>query len=662
MIYKGSIVKGSGGGSGDAVWGAITGTLSDQTDLANALADKQNVIDSTHKLSASLVDGLATVATTGAYSDLSGKPTIPTVNDATITITQGGVTKGSFTLNQASSDTIALEAGGSVSFDGSTINENANNELQAIGVVDKNSGSALGFWHGTQAQYNAGGEIKDTYYDWETYPHNTSTLPENQEWFSIAYGNGKFVTTSRSTTTAAYSVDGQTWASSTLPASNSWSVGYGNNRFVALSGYKTAYSDDGGETWIEGNNLPSSAWFAGWHIIYADGKFVAVTEQDTNKAVYSTDGITWYDTTLPNTGERYSIIYANNKFVTVCINSNVLNMSTDGQTWSSVTLPISKYWKGIAYGNNTFVILADSDSTTLYSTDGGETWNQGSQGNNPVTQVIFANDRFVALSGYGTYMKYSKNGINWSGAINLLDSAYHTIPVYNNGLFITVNTYTNVSENFSINSVYTLDENPTTASTVYSAPETTSTLTITSVGTGTITLSDTNTYTYNAGGNAYSYYSVGESYPNYVCNIDNVGLKIGDNDIANIAPDGTLINYGTKINAIGIGVSTDTIKGHAQATGARAIAIGGLSEASSMNSIAIGNQAKATTEGAIQLGSWGTASERGLFVGLSAYSNYKLLASNGKIPNDRIDGVSGSFTSQDGKTVTVTNGVITSIV
>ena len=38
--------------------------------------------------------------------------TIPTVNNPTITITQGGVTKGSFTLNQASGDTIALDAGG----------------------------------------------------------------------------------------------------------------------------------------------------------------------------------------------------------------------------------------------------------------------------------------------------------------------------------------------------------------------------------------------------------------------------------------------------------------------------------------------------------------------------------------------------------------------
>ena len=56
---------------------------------------------------------LAAVATSGLYSDLTGTPTIPTVNDATITITQGGVTKGSFTLNQSSGDTIALDAGGS---------------------------------------------------------------------------------------------------------------------------------------------------------------------------------------------------------------------------------------------------------------------------------------------------------------------------------------------------------------------------------------------------------------------------------------------------------------------------------------------------------------------------------------------------------------------
>lgn len=45
----------------------------------------------------------------GSYTDLTNKPSIPTVNDNTITITQDGVTKGSFTLNQNTNQTIALD-------------------------------------------------------------------------------------------------------------------------------------------------------------------------------------------------------------------------------------------------------------------------------------------------------------------------------------------------------------------------------------------------------------------------------------------------------------------------------------------------------------------------------------------------------------------------
>lgn len=55
------------------------------------------------------------------------KSEIPTVNNATITITQGGVSKGSFTLNQSSDDTITLDAGGSstdVQVNGTSITSN----------------------------------------------------------------------------------------------------------------------------------------------------------------------------------------------------------------------------------------------------------------------------------------------------------------------------------------------------------------------------------------------------------------------------------------------------------------------------------------------------------------------------------------------------------
>lgn len=54
-----------------------------------------------------------TVATSGSYTDLINKPTIPIVNDATITIKQGGVSKGNFTLNSNTDTTINLDSGGS---------------------------------------------------------------------------------------------------------------------------------------------------------------------------------------------------------------------------------------------------------------------------------------------------------------------------------------------------------------------------------------------------------------------------------------------------------------------------------------------------------------------------------------------------------------------
>lgn len=99
---------------------------------------------------------------------------IPTVNDATITITQGGVTKGSFTLNQASGDTIALDAGGggSVAIDNTTITENASQEIQAVATVNANTAAGatnpVYDWVGTLAEYTAQA-VATNHPDWICY-------------------------------------------------------------------------------------------------------------------------------------------------------------------------------------------------------------------------------------------------------------------------------------------------------------------------------------------------------------------------------------------------------------------------------------------------------------------------------------------------------------
>ena len=68
--------------TGSATWGNINGELSNQTDLKIMLDSKAD------------------------------KSEIPTVNNPTITFTQGNAVKGSITLNQANDQTISLDAGG----------------------------------------------------------------------------------------------------------------------------------------------------------------------------------------------------------------------------------------------------------------------------------------------------------------------------------------------------------------------------------------------------------------------------------------------------------------------------------------------------------------------------------------------------------------------
>ncbi len=108
-IFNFEIPKGADGGGGGGTWGSITGTLSDQTDLNNALNDKIG-----KSLTAGLVKNDGTIDTTtystfsGNYSDLSGKPTIPTVNDKKITIQKNGTNVDYFTTNNSANKTINI--------------------------------------------------------------------------------------------------------------------------------------------------------------------------------------------------------------------------------------------------------------------------------------------------------------------------------------------------------------------------------------------------------------------------------------------------------------------------------------------------------------------------------------------------------------------------
>lgn len=78
--------------------------------INSALNGKQAAITSSNPLSASLVNGLSTVATSGSYSDLSNKPTIPAAaNNGTLTIQKNGTSVATFGANQGTNATANIE-------------------------------------------------------------------------------------------------------------------------------------------------------------------------------------------------------------------------------------------------------------------------------------------------------------------------------------------------------------------------------------------------------------------------------------------------------------------------------------------------------------------------------------------------------------------------
>lgn len=678
VVYLGKATPASGtggGGSGDAVWGSITGTLSDQTDLQTALNAKANSAD------------LATVATTGAYSDLSGTPTIPTTTDS---VTQGssaaltsggaytalssklentatgtnslsiggtatsagnatnigatsnvtgnystalgygaGVTSGAtraiqigegtnstsntlsigfgannyrlldgstgkipndrlraFTgaTSQASGTTGAVPApttsdvGKFLSADGtwatagadideSTITENAQNKLQAVGVVNQNAASGatnpLKLWEGTEAEYNIGGGVKDTYYDWKYSNESLTagTFPSAHVQTNIATGNGVSILFGYDAKISTD--DGETWSNinpGLVETGYIGVVGFGNNKFILYPGNSTtgAYTTDNGQTWHTMTIV--NAGYELYGIAYGNGIWLVTS---SSNIICSTDeGATWSDVTPSGESNFRGVAFGNGKFIVCSLTSGKAYITVDGTSFTTITLPYSNQYLYPAFGNGEFVLVSGGFmlGTCIHSVD-LENWTAETHPYiNFICGFIFGNGYFIMHPGNsGSQFYYTKDFKFWVTAtppspinkINLIGATTNNIIIKS---YYDGENY--VYGSLDISSVYTLDENPTTSSQVYSAPAVTSALTITAVGTGTITLSDTNTYTYNSGGNAYSYYTVGENYPNYICLIEGVGVKIGSTLIAQVNGTVDQTYDATSTNAIsGVGVA-----------------------------------------------------------------------------------------------------------
>lgn len=167
---NGTSILGSGDIStaGAASWGNIGGTLSNQTDLQNALNAKQNTISDLSTIRSGAAAGatavqpasLATVATSGSYNDLTNKPTIPAAQVQTDWNATSGM---GVLLNKPTLATVATSG---------SYNDLTNKPTSMDGVTNKNAASGatnpIYDWVGTLAQYTSQA-IATNHPDWICY-------------------------------------------------------------------------------------------------------------------------------------------------------------------------------------------------------------------------------------------------------------------------------------------------------------------------------------------------------------------------------------------------------------------------------------------------------------------------------------------------------------
>ena len=256
-------------------------------------------------------------------------------------------------------------------------------------------------------------------YSWSNQPSGMKSKVPSDEYYH--YGDNVMVDTTYNNKSGYKE---EKWeSSSTISIANKPNSScYGNGKFVAIGIYASntgnydhnayVYSSDG-ITWTQGT-MPSAKYWKS--VCYGNDKFVAVA-YDSNIFAYSSDGINWTQGTMPSDTLWKSICYGNGKYIAVSWAYKVFAYSIDGINWTQGTMPSSQKWEYVCYGNGKFVAIVGGPTGSnifAYSTD-GITWTQGTL---PVTDdwenVYYCNDKFVAFIRSSNIFAYSADGITWT--------------------------------------------------------------------------------------------------------------------------------------------------------------------------------------------------------------------------------------------------------
>jgi hypothetical protein len=302
------------------------------------------------------------------------------------------------------------------------------------------------------------------------------------EFTRISYSNGVFVGACNAWTGSflhgylVYSSDGVTWN----VVNKRWrygfsSVTYGNGMFLAIGANgQLAYSYNGAEWFTDENQFPGT-----YSIIFGNNRFITWTSnapkhsddgrmQSIYGVAYSDDGKTWAIISASDisegASEAYSLTYTNGRFYVALSDMHdrdkvKIAYSTDSVIWNVIESETfgSFNVKSIIYGNGRLLVFSctlideytDGGANLTYSDDDGRTWHLTEAKNDYknwgwINEITFVNGYFIAV-GYNQKAAYSRDGINWINVddpnnYNTKNSVHYNTSVYGNSYHIIAGT------------------------------------------------------------------------------------------------------------------------------------------------------------------------------------------------------------------------------
>ena len=176
---------------------------------------------------------------------------------------------------------------------------------------------------------------------------NLASIKSSESSATVYGGNGRLFVFGFYNDTCAYSDDGITWTSFTLPYINPNEhayYAYGNGVHIVYGSTMNSphtvylYSTDNGVTWQQGNFSLSKQWDK---MIFDGTKFV-VMERGGTAIQYSTDGINWQTAYHSVSGQLFDFEYVKslNQYVVITSNNSYgFLYSSNLTTWSAGSLP-----------------------------------------------------------------------------------------------------------------------------------------------------------------------------------------------------------------------------------------------------------------------------------------------------------------------------------